>query len=249
MFVVDRPQFDRHPLDDRHTRLLCGGRVVMNSLESTDWARGWIGASEWPDGSEVGYEVCPWEAEMEADVVLLGDHLGLLPTGPRNITFPDIGEIVLLTPATVRAVAWRDEIGHPWREEVQPLRETAVPPITRGRLVRAWSHEAGRLVSYDRRREEPTAPARLPAVLRSVALAADPGELPAALAAVGRVADWAAADPGAPAPGTLHAPADAGPALTFYLDDEGFPGWPALTADGAGALLDGWAFRPAGLSS
>ena len=248
MFVVDRPQFDRHPLDARHTRLLCGGRVVVNSLEETDWARGKLGADESPTTpEEYGGPLSPYEGMADADVATLDDHVALLPPRrePELCWNRPLEEPVLLTPAAWRAVMLRC----PYGGYPDYARHAPPPPPTRAQLAAAWVRGLPppmRNAAFGRDLRLPT---DLPGLLREFALAADPGELPAALAAVRRVDGWIDAAPTVPAPGTLHAPADAGSGLTFYLDGPGFPEWPALTADGDGLLLNGWAFRPAGLSA
>ena len=242
MFVVDRPRFDRHPADDRHTRLLCGDRVVINSLERTDWGRGKIGADEISDPEDArmyGGPLNPHEGTAQADVTRLGDHVALLRPVSDIAYFRHraIEEPVLFAPAAWRAVRWR--AGCDFRP----------PLVTRRQLLSTWLDRdklpemiAGTAFACDAELDRD-----LPHVLRRIALAADPGELPAALAAVERVVNWANVAPGDPAPGVLLAPADAGPVLTFYLDADGFPEWPALTAAGRGVMLGGWAFRPDGL--
>lgn len=255
MFVVDRPRFDRHPLDDRFTRLWQGDRLVVNALEACDWERGWFGASEWPPDKPITLD--PDDPVGLADVVQLGDCLALLPPastftgGPvweysTDFTEP-FGGPVLFTPVAWKAIEWRAIPPAAWR--MTPLQNVVIPPPSRSQLFRAWLAGAPEFLRRfpDRRRSTGTLP--FAAALRRYALAADPGTLDDALAACRRLEEWVTNVPDAAVPGTLDPPG--GACVTFYLDGDfgAVPEWPALTQPGDGPVglsLGDRAFRPHG---
>lgn len=236
MFLVDRPRFDRHPLDDRFTRLWCGDRLIVNALEACDWERGRFGAMEWPPDEP--FHLDPDDPTGVADVVRLGDSLALVPPAETwiggdgweystDFTEP-FGGPLLFPPAAWRAVAWRAIPPVEWG--LKALKHVAIRPPTRSQLLRAWLAGAPDFIRYAPDRSRATGTPHLAVTLRNWALAADPGTLEDALAACGRLADWVAAAPSAPAPGTLDPPGRA--FVTLYLDGERgvVLEWPALAA-------------------
>ncbi|MFH5805753.1 hypothetical protein [Alienimonas sp. DA493] len=254
MFVVDRPRFDRHPLDDRFTRLWQGDRLVINALEACDWERGEFGACEYPGDAD--YPVAPDDPAALAEAVRLGEAVALIPPASDHragygYSLPDFtepfGGVVLFSPAAWRAVAWRVERPRGW--QVKAPRDVAIPPPTRSQLVRAWLAGAPEIVRTAPDRSGATGTRRLAAAERAGPLAVHPGTLESALAACRRVEDWAAADPQAPAPGTLEPPG--APAVTLYFDgpNDAVAEWSAFAAplDGPPGLGWGeWTLRPDG---
>ena len=251
MFVLDRPTFDRHPLDPTATRLRGGDRVVVNCLEQTDWERGRLGAWESWNGDPPLY---PWEPELVMLVRRAGDCLALLPD-PDPPGQPTAGESVLLPPDAHAALAERHEPRPDARRDEQPLRDLTPPPPTRLELLWWWFVESpwagpGKILNWYESRGKWLTRANhafthlLPAIRRDV-IAAHPGETDDALARLDAFCDWTFAAHDAPAPGSF-APADPAETVTLYLDADGFPEWPALTVEGGGIVIGGWAYRPAG---